>query len=172
MFEGVEFSPVYAGAFCGGGIPGVGCFEVFGPEWPGSALVGSYGIDGAAFLVVDFGEEDAIFIFGFFDDCGSKAYTFEKFLAELIGIHFKVFGEQFDFRFCNPDIAFVGACAAVAALETLKVQARDIPGCVAFFFRHDHFGRVLSQSSIVFTNSFPDLSICPASPAEITKVYS
>lgn len=71
FFKGIKSAFVYAGAFEGGLVPGVGGLQVRVPEGPGSALIGTAGIDGTLFSAV---KKYTVIIFLFFDECSSKAY--------------------------------------------------------------------------------------------------
>ena len=96
-------------------------------------MVGTDRVDCTASFVAGFGEEDAVVGARFFDNGGSIAYADEICLPEVVDGHAKVLCEHFDFGFGDPDIAFVGAGAAVSALGTLEVQAAYVPFWFWFF---------------------------------------
>ena len=68
FFDSVEFSSVYSGAYCCGGVPCVRAYQIRRPKGPGSALVWPGGIDGAGFSAIGFFKEDAVLCCWVFDE--------------------------------------------------------------------------------------------------------
>ena len=126
--EGIKFAAVNARAFEGGHIPGIGAFEVCGPEGPVAALGGPDWIDGTMFLAIFFFEEDAIVGIAVFDDSFFKADAFKEAASEVIDGHFEMLRNKLNFLIDYPDVAFGWSGTASAAFETFEMQTRGIPG--------------------------------------------
>ena len=133
FLEADEFSSIDAGTFLGGTIPCVWAGQVGRPERPDSALVGSYVIDDAFLPAIDLLEEDTVFCVWMFDDRSSKAITSEIFFSQLRYRYIEGLCDEFDLWFCDPDVPFTRAAAALATLLTLEMQSRNIPGGIIFY---------------------------------------
>jgi hypothetical protein len=139
LVNAVAFAAIDADTFFGCAIPGIGIGEIAIPEWPGTALVWSDGVNFAYFVAVDGLKKDAVVGRAVLDNGGAGADTHQIFLSEFTNTDFEVIGNKADFLPCNPDIPFFGAGAALSALAALEMQAADVPERFFVHFRFHKF---------------------------------
>jgi hypothetical protein len=127
----VPLSAVNAGAFDVGLAPIVDGGEIFFPKRPCAALAGAHRIHlAAAGMFVFTWQKNAVFA-GFFLNEGlpqSHAPAVAGF--EVLDRYAQMVGHGLNFVVVDPDIAFIRAGAATAALLTLKGQTILPPGFI------------------------------------------